>query len=51
MTVPDDGWQELPEMVMLMVGAPSGGLPVASMTGAQPHTGLQDGRHNRKERP
>ena len=51
MTVPDDGWHEVPEMVMLTVGKLSGWLPVAEMTGAAPITGRQDGRHKRKERP
>jgi hypothetical protein len=51
MTVPDDGWHEIPEMVMLSVGTPSGGLPVGEMTGAKFPAGIQDGRHNRKERP
>jgi hypothetical protein len=51
MTVPDDGWHEVPEMVMLSVGKLSGWLPVAEMTGTVPITGRQDGRHKRKERP
>jgi len=51
MTVPDDGWHEVPGMVMLSVGTPSGGPSVAKMTDELPCPGPQDGRHNRKERP
>jgi hypothetical protein len=36
---------------MLSVGTLSVWPPVAEMTGTLPCTGLQDGRHNRKERP
>jgi hypothetical protein len=50
MTVPDDGWHELPEMAMLSGRTLSGWPPVAEMTDTPPCTGLQDGRHNRKER-
>jgi hypothetical protein len=51
MTVLDDGWHEVAEIVMLSVGRLSRWLPVAEMTGTALCTGLRDGRHKRKERP
>jgi len=49
-TVPDDGWHEVPGMVMLSVGTPSGWPSVADMTDGLSCPRPEDGRLNRKER-
>jgi hypothetical protein len=51
MTVPDDGWQELPKMVMLSFVFPFGRLTVGARSGARPGNVPQAAQHNRKERP
>jgi hypothetical protein len=51
MTVPDDGWHEVPGMVMLSLGTSSGRLPTVQMTDALLGTGPEDACHKRKERP
>jgi hypothetical protein len=53
MTVPDDGWHEVPAMVMLSVGT-SDGRPAVEMTDVLLGTGPEGAKgvcHNRKERP
>jgi hypothetical protein len=51
MTVPDDGWHEVPVMVMLSVKMPFGCSSVVEVLDTPPDTETLDARLERKERP
>jgi hypothetical protein len=50
MTVPDDGWHEVPGMVMLRVQMPISHLTLTEPAGSLPDAERQAAGHKRKER-